>query len=93
MTKLPPALQGESLKRLAQGIALGAVGAIIVGFYWGGWTLGSTAQLIKLQNLTLANWGTTKTIWVSSGSLNLSGSLTVNMLWWMACLDSSVRRV
>jgi hypothetical protein len=34
--QLPPALQGDSLTRLLQGAALG------VGFYWGGWTLGST---------------------------------------------------
>ena len=44
MMKLPPILQGESLTRLLQGIAIGAVATIAVGFYWGGWTLGSTAD-------------------------------------------------
>jgi alpha/beta superfamily hydrolase len=36
-------LQGESLKRLLQGTAAGAVASIVIGFSWGGWTLGSTA--------------------------------------------------
>jgi hypothetical protein len=48
MLKLPPALQGDSLTRLLQGIAIGAVATIVVGFYWGGWTLGSTAT--KMAN-------------------------------------------
>jgi len=42
--QLPPILQGESLTRLAQGIGIGAVATMIIGFYWGGWTLGSTAK-------------------------------------------------
>jgi hypothetical protein len=41
--ELPSILQGESLSRLLQGTAAGAVAAITIGFYWGGWTLGSTA--------------------------------------------------
>lgn len=40
---IPSFLKGESLVRLFQGTALGAVAAMIVGFNWGGWTLGSTA--------------------------------------------------
>jgi hypothetical protein len=39
----PQFLQGESLTRLLQGIALGAVATMIVGFNWGGWMMGSTA--------------------------------------------------
>ena len=39
----PSILQGESLKRLLQGAAVGAVATIVVGFNWGGWSLGSTA--------------------------------------------------
>ena len=39
----PPILQGDSLTRLLQGAAAGAVATMIIGFYWGGWTLGSTA--------------------------------------------------
>jgi len=41
--ELPAILQGESLTRLIQGAAVGAVATIAIGFYWGGWTLGSTA--------------------------------------------------
>ena len=41
--QVPSILQGESLTRLMQGAAAGAVATIAIGFYWGGWTLGSTA--------------------------------------------------
>ena len=37
-------LEGDSPKRFLQGIALGAIATMVVGFNWGGWTLGSTAQ-------------------------------------------------
>ena len=46
--QVPSILTGESLKRLLQGAAAGAVATIFVGFYWGGWSLGSTA--IKLAD-------------------------------------------
>ena len=42
--QVPSMLQGESLKRLLQGAAAGAVATIIVGFSWGGWSLASTAD-------------------------------------------------
>ena len=42
--KLPPILQGESLTRLLQGAAGGAVIVMIVGFGWAGWQLNSTAE-------------------------------------------------
>ncbi len=42
--KLPAILQGESVTRLLQGAAGGALIAIVVGFNWGGWTLGSTVD-------------------------------------------------
>jgi hypothetical protein len=42
--QVPSILQGESLKRLLQGAAIGAVATIDVGFSWGGWSLGSTAD-------------------------------------------------
>jgi hypothetical protein len=41
--QLPPMLQGDSLTRLLQGAAGGAVVTMLVGFQWGGWLLGSTA--------------------------------------------------
>lgn len=42
--QIPSILQGESLKRLLQGAAIGAVVTMVVGFGWGGWSLGSTAN-------------------------------------------------
>jgi hypothetical protein len=42
--EMPSIFQGESLKRLLQGMAVGAVVTIFVGFSWGGWTLGGTAR-------------------------------------------------
>jgi hypothetical protein len=42
--QLPSILQGESLTRLVQGAAAGVMATIVIGFYWGGWTLGSTAE-------------------------------------------------
>ena len=42
--QLPSILQGESLTRLLQGVAAGAAATIVVGFFWGGWTLGSTVE-------------------------------------------------
>ena len=47
--KLPPILQGESLTRLMQGAAAGAVAVMIVGFSWGGWTLQRTAEKMADQ--------------------------------------------
>jgi len=41
---IPALLHGESLKRLVQGVAVGAVVTMIVGFNWGGWMLGGTAK-------------------------------------------------
>jgi hypothetical protein len=47
----PSILQGPSLKRLLQGAAVGAAATMVVGFNWGGWWLGSTAdKMIKEQS-------------------------------------------
>ena len=37
-------LQAKSLTRLLQGAVLGAVATMVVGFYWAGWSLESTAR-------------------------------------------------
>src|SRR4029077_10640048 len=47
-------LQGESLKRLLQGAAAGAVATIVVGFSWGGWSLSSTADTMAKARSELA---------------------------------------
>jgi hypothetical protein len=52
--QVPSILQGESLTRLLQGAAVGAVATIFVGFYWGGWSLGSTAAMMAKERSDLA---------------------------------------
>jgi hypothetical protein len=51
---MPSILQGESLKRLLQGAAAGAVATMFVGFYWGGWSLSSTTDKIAKERSQLA---------------------------------------
>jgi hypothetical protein len=41
--QIPEILQGESLRRLLQGALAGVLATMVIGFYWGGWMLGSTA--------------------------------------------------
>jgi hypothetical protein len=52
--QIPSILQGDSLKRLLQGAAAGAVATMIVGFSWGGWSLGSTADKMAKEQSNLA---------------------------------------
>ena len=52
--QVPSIFQGESLKRLLQGAAVGAVATIVVGFYWGGWSLSSTADKMAKERSELA---------------------------------------
>jgi hypothetical protein len=46
--------QKLSLTRLAQGIGIGAVAAMIVGFTWGGWMLGGTANELAQKTASTA---------------------------------------
>ncbi len=41
--ELPAMLQGDAPTRLIQGALAGVAATIVIGFNWGGWTLGSTA--------------------------------------------------
>lgn len=41
---IPTFLKGEQLKTHSAAVVLGAVAAMAIGFGWGGWVLGSTAQ-------------------------------------------------
>ena len=41
--QVPPILQGESRTRLLQGIVIGAVATLVIGFSWGGWVTGTKA--------------------------------------------------
>jgi len=38
--------QGDSLKRLLQGVAVGVAATLAIGFGWGGWMLGSSAKTL-----------------------------------------------
>ena len=46
--------KGESLVRLGQGAAIGAVAAMIIGFNWGGRVLGRTAEANAVQRVNSA---------------------------------------
>jgi hypothetical protein len=52
--QVPSMLQGESLTRLLQGAAAGAIATIFIGFNWGGWSLGSTADKMAKEQSELA---------------------------------------
>jgi alpha/beta superfamily hydrolase len=42
--EVPSILQGQSGTRLLQGIAIGAVATLVIGFSWGGWVTGTKAK-------------------------------------------------
>ena len=52
--EMPKLLQGESLTRLVQGAVFGVVATTVIGFGWGGWTLGSTAEKMASERVTAA---------------------------------------
>src|SRR4051794_22482321 len=52
--QLPLILQGESLTRLLQGAALGAIVTMIVGFNWGDWSLSSTTDKLSKERSEVA---------------------------------------
>ena len=54
LMQVPSILQGESLTRLLQGIAVGAIATMAVGFYWGGWVTGSTAKEMAQKSASSA---------------------------------------
>src|ERR1700676_3369426 len=48
--QVPSILQGESRTRLLQGMAAGAIAAVVIGFSWGGWmTAGAATRLAAEQ--------------------------------------------
>ncbi|MFI5013000.1 MAG: hypothetical protein ACHQAY_11710 [Hyphomicrobiales bacterium] len=42
------------MKRLLQGVAIGAIATMIVGFNWGGWMLGGTAKAMAEKSASSA---------------------------------------
>ena len=51
---IPSALKGDSLTRLFQGAAAGAIATLVIGFGWGGWVLGSTAEKTTADSTKMA---------------------------------------
>jgi hypothetical protein len=56
--EVPSMLRGESLKRLLQGVVVGVVLTVVVGFNWFhygfGWTLGGTAETMASNRVDVA---------------------------------------
>ena len=52
--QVPSILQGESLNRLLQGAAAGAIASMVIGFSWGGWMTGSTANRLAAERADTA---------------------------------------
>jgi hypothetical protein len=52
--QLPAILQGQSLTRLLQGAFAGFLATVVIGFGWGGWTLGKTATKMAEQSANSA---------------------------------------
>jgi hypothetical protein len=50
--QVPSILQRESRTRLLQGIAIGAIATMVIGFYWGGWVTGGTAKSLASEATT-----------------------------------------
>jgi hypothetical protein len=52
--QVPSMLLAESRTRLLQGIAIGAVASMAVGFSWGGWVTSATANRLAAEQASTA---------------------------------------
>jgi len=52
--QVPSILLGESQTRLLQGVAIGAVASMVIGFSWGGWVTGGTANKLAVERADTA---------------------------------------
>ena len=52
--QVPSILQSESRTRLLQGIATGAIASMVIGFSWGGWMTGGTANRLAAERADTA---------------------------------------
>ena len=52
--EVPSILRGESRTRLLQGVAIGAVATMVVGFSWGGWVTGGIASKLADEQANTA---------------------------------------
>ena len=52
--QVPSFLQAESRTRLLQGMAIGAVASMVIGFSWGGWVTSGTADKLAAEQAKTA---------------------------------------
>ena len=52
--QVPSILQAESRTRLLQGMAIGAVASMVIGFSWGGWVTSGTADKLAAEQAKTA---------------------------------------
>ena len=52
--QVPSFLQAESRTRLLQGMAIGAVASMVIGFSWGGWMTSGTADKLAAEQAKTA---------------------------------------
>jgi hypothetical protein len=52
--QVPSILRGESRTRFLQGIAIGAVASMVIGFSWGGWVTGTAANKLAAERANTA---------------------------------------
>ena len=52
--QVPSILLGELRTRLIQGTVIGAVAALVIGFSWGGWVTGATANKLAAEQASTA---------------------------------------
>ena len=52
--QVPSILLGKLRTRLLQGIAIGAVASMVIGFSWGGWVTGATANKLAAEQASTA---------------------------------------
>jgi thioesterase domain-containing protein len=52
--QVPSILLGESRTRLIQGMLIGAVASMVIGFSWGGWVTGATANKLAAEQASTA---------------------------------------
>jgi len=85
--QIPSILQGESRTRLIQGMVIGAVASMVIGFSWGGWLLGSTAHRLAADQASTAVVAVLTPICVekflqnSDAQANLAALLKISTNW------------
>ena len=76
--QVPSMLQGESRTRLLQGIAIGAVASMVIGFSWGGWMTGGTANRFAAERADTAVVAALTPICVEKFLQNSDAEVTLN---------------